>query len=89
MVESRIHNRKVVSLSLGPAEIVGGGSECTTLSPPSIPRRGTLEQGTEPSTAPRAPQHLMASLWSGCVFTVCVCSLQCLCTWMVNSEHEF
>ncbi len=54
MVESRTHNRKVASLSLGPAGIVGEGSECTALSPPSIPRRGALEQGTEPPTAPRA-----------------------------------
>ncbi len=38
MVESRTCNPKVVSLSLGPAGTVGGGSECTTLSPPSIPR---------------------------------------------------
>ncbi len=38
MVESRTCNPKVVSLSLGPAGTVGGGSECTALSPPSIPR---------------------------------------------------
>ncbi len=37
MVESRTHNRKVASSSLGPAGIVGGGSECTALSPPTIP----------------------------------------------------
>ncbi len=33
MVERQTHNRKVASLSLGPAGIVGGGSECTALSP--------------------------------------------------------
>ncbi len=38
MVESRTHNPKVVSSSRGPAGIVGGGSACTVLSPPSIPR---------------------------------------------------
>ncbi len=32
------HNRKVASSSLGPAGIVGGGSDCTALSPPLIPR---------------------------------------------------
>uniref|UniRef100_A0A9J8D7B5 DENN domain containing 4B n=1 Tax=Cyprinus carpio carpio TaxID=630221 RepID=A0A9J8D7B5_CYPCA len=34
---------------------------------------GALEQGIEPPTAPRAPQHKMAAHCSGCVFTVCVC----------------
>ncbi len=69
MVESRTRNRKVVSLSLGPAGIVGGGSECRAFSPSSIPRRGALEQDTEPTTAPRTPEHHC----SGCVFTaVCV-----------------
>ncbi len=42
MVESWTLNRKVASSGLGPAVIVGGGSECTALSPPSIPRRGAL-----------------------------------------------
>ncbi len=56
-VESRTHDQKVASSSFGPAGIVGGGSECTALSPPSIPRRGALEQGTEPPTAPRVPLH--------------------------------
>ncbi len=32
MVESGTHNRKVASLGLSPAGIVGGGSECTALS---------------------------------------------------------
>ncbi len=35
----RDSNRKVASSSLGPAGIVGGGSECTALSPPSIADR--------------------------------------------------
>ncbi len=69
MVESRARNRKVVSSSLGLAGIVGEGSECTALSPPSIPRRGALEQGTEPPTAPWAPQHK----WLPTALGVCVC----------------
>ncbi len=83
MVESRTCNWKVASLSLSPAGIVGGGSECTALSPPSIPRRGALGQGNEPPTAPRAPQHKrlptatgvcsLLCVYFGCVFTaVCV-----------------
>ncbi len=34
MEESPTLNRKVASSSLGPAGIVGGGSECTAPSPP-------------------------------------------------------
>ncbi len=37
IVEIQTYNRKVVSSSLGPAGILGGGSECTALSSPSIP----------------------------------------------------
>ncbi len=69
-------------MNLGPAGIVGEGSECPALFLPSIPRRGVLEQDTEPLTAPRVPQHC-----SGCVFTcvcVSVCSLEGL-----NAEHKF
>ncbi len=103
MVESRTPNRKVAGSSLGPAGIVGGGgSECTALSPPSIPWRGALEQGTEPPTAPRALQYEWlptAPVFTPvcvCVFTVCVCS-RCVCVHGVcvctldglNTEHEF
>ncbi len=35
-LESRTRNPKFASSSLGLAGIVGGGSECTALSPPSI-----------------------------------------------------
>ncbi|MCJ8745635.1 hypothetical protein PDJAM_G00132330 [Pangasius djambal] len=47
----------------------------------------TLEQGTEPPTAPRAPQQKRLSTAPGvcsrCVCVcVCVCSLLCVCTWM-------
>ncbi len=50
------------------------GSECTALSPPSTPRRGALEQGTEPPTAPRAPQYKWPPTAPG------VCSLLWVCT---------
>ncbi len=89
MVESQTHNWKVARSSLGPAGIVGGGSECTALSPPSIPRRGALEQDTEPPTAPRAPQHkrLPTAPWV-CSRFVCVQCCVCALGW-VNVEHEF
>ncbi len=48
----------------------------SALSPPSIPRRGALEQGTEPPTAPQAPQHKWLPTAPG------VGSLLCVCTWM-------
>ncbi len=65
----------IVSSSVGPAGIVGGGSECTALSSPSKPRRGALEQGTEHPTAPRAPQHK----WLNSVCSRCVCVHCCVC----------
>ncbi len=46
---------------------------------------GVLEQGTEPPTAPRAPQHKWLPTAPGvcsrcvCVFTVCVCVHCCVC----------
>ncbi len=78
MLESQTHNRKVASSNLGPAGVVGEGSECTVLSTPSISQRGALEQGTEPPTAPWAPLHKWLptdpGVYSRCVFTaVCVC----------------
>ncbi len=79
MVEGQTHNWKVASSSLGPAGIVSGGSECTALSPPSIPQRGALEQGTDPPTAPLGTAAWIAAHCCGCV---CVCSLLCVCTWM-------
>ncbi len=77
MVESWTPNRKVVSSSLGPAGIVGGGSECPVLSLHlQYHDWGALEQGTEPPTAPRAPQCKWLPTVHGvrvCVFTaVCV-----------------
>ncbi len=74
--EKVYNNRKVASSSLGPAGIGGGGSECPALSPPSIPRRGALEQGTEPSAVPWASQNKWLPTAPG------VCSLLCVCTWM-------
>ncbi len=78
MVEIRTHNRKVASSSLGPAGIVGGGSKCTAISPHSIPRRGALEQGTEPPTAPWAPQQCSCPLLRVCVHGVCVFTAVCV-----------
>ncbi len=88
MVEIRTHNRKVASSSLGPAGIVGGGSKCTAISLHSIPRRGALEQGTEPPTAPWAPQHKWLPTAPG-VCSQCLCVHCCVCAlgW-VNAEHE-
>ncbi len=90
MVESQTHNGKVASSNLGPAGIVGGGSECTALSPSSIPQRGALEQGTEPPTAPRAPQHKWLPTAPGvCSQCVCVFTAVCVHFGWVNAEHEF
>ncbi len=93
MEESRTHNRKVASSSLGPAGIVGGGSECPALSTPSIPRLRCLwavhthsseHTHTEPQTAPRVPQHkwlpTAPGVCSRCVCVHGVCSLLCVCT---------
>ncbi len=90
MVESRTHNRKVASLRLGLAGIVGGGSECTALCPLSIPRRGALEQGTEPPTAPRRCSILQWLPTAPGVCSRCVCVHCCVCAlgW-VNADHEF
>ncbi len=85
MVESRTRIRKVASSSLGPVQIVGGGVNVQRSLPPSIPRRGALEQGTEPSIAPRAPQHKWLPIAPGVV-----CSLMCVCALGWESvEYEF
>ncbi len=73
----------------GPARIVDGGVNVQHSLHPQYHDWGeTLEQGTKPPTAPRAPQHWLPS--------VCVCvfhySLLCVCTWMgemqsTNSEY--
>ncbi len=99
MLESQTRNPKVASLSLRPAEFLSGGSECPALSPPSIPQRAALEQGTEQCPAPRALQHkwlpTALGVCSRCVCVcvcsqcVCVCSLLCVCIRWVNTEHEF
>ncbi len=66
----------------GPAGIVGGGSECTALSPPSIPRLrwDPWARHRTPNCSPGAAA--LAAHCSGCVFTVCVCvftSHCCVC----------
>ncbi len=50
---------------------------------------GVLEQGTEPPTAPRAPQHKWLPTAPG-VCLRCVCSLLWVCTLDgLNAEHKF
>ncbi len=68
-------NPKVAGSSLGPAGIVGGGTECTALSPPSIPRlRGPCARHRTPNCSPGCPL-LRVCVHGVCVFTaVCACS---------------
>ncbi len=75
----RTRNLKVTSSSLRSGRNYRWGEWMYTLSPHSIPQRGALEQGTEPPTAPWAPQHKWLPAALG-VFTVCVCSLLCVCS---------
>ncbi len=87
IVEIQTHNRKVVSSSLGPAGIVGGGSECTALSPPSIPWRGALEQVTEPPTAPGVCSLLCVCTWMGkCRARIPSMGYH---TWLYVTTHSF
>ncbi len=74
MIQSRTHNRKIASSSLGTSGIVVGESECTSLSPPSI----AFKQGTKPLTALRALQYK----WLPTAPGVCVFTAVCVCTWM-------
>ncbi len=64
MLESQTRNTKVASSSLGPAGIVGGGSECTGF--------GALLKSTSVVVL-RVERTLCV-----CV-CVCVCSLLCVC----------
>ncbi len=78
--ESRTRNPKVVSSSLGPAGIVGGGSECPALS-------STFNTMTEVPLSKAPNPQLLPGRRSinGCPLLrvcVCVCSLLCVCTWM-------
>ncbi len=52
---------------------------------------GALEQGPEPATAPRVPQHKwLPTAPCVCVCTLCVCSLPCVCTLDgLEAEHKF
>ncbi len=61
---------------------VGGGSECTALSPPSIPRLrwDPWARHRTPNCSPGAAAY-MAAHCPG-VFTVCVFTCVCVCTWM-------
>ncbi len=89
MVESQTHNQKVASSSLGPAGIIGGGSECTALFQPSIPRRGVLEQGTEPPTTPRTLHHKWMPTAPGVFTGVCVHFCVCVCVRIYSFSRRF
>ncbi len=94
MVESRTRNWKVVSLSLGPAGIVGGGSrgallQCTVRSyrhtvrsPPSIPRRAALEQSTKLQLLLGHRCINGCPLLRVCVHCVCVHCCVCALGWV-------
>ncbi len=86
-LESRTRNRKVASSSLGPAGIVGGGSEYPALSPPSeVP----LSKALNPRLLPGRRSINGCPLLRVCVHGVCVCSLLCVCTLDgLNAEHKF
>ncbi len=71
MLESRSCNRKVVGSSLGPAGIVGGGSECPALSPSSIPRLSC--PWARHRTPNCSPGTTAPGVCSRCV-CVCVCA---------------
>ncbi len=55
----------------------------SALSPPSIPRRGALEQGTKPPTAPWVPQHKWLPTAPG-VCSLCLCVHCCVCARSIN-----
>ncbi len=79
MVESRTHNRKVASLSLGPAGIIGGGSECTALSlhlqhHDKVP----LSKAPNPQLLPRRRSINDCPLLRVCVHVVCVFTAVCV-----------
>ncbi len=55
---------------------------------------GALEQGIEPPTAPRAPQHKWLSTTPDVCVCVCVCVCACACACVctldgLNAEHKF
>ncbi len=58
MVEIRTCNPKVASSSLGPAGIVGGGSEWTVLSPPQLQHKWL-------PTAPGVCSRCVCAFWMG------------------------
>ncbi len=80
MVESQTPNWKVVGSRLGSAGIVvwGVNVQCSLHS--QYPDWDALEQGTEPPTDPRAPQHKWLPIAPGvCSWCVCVCVFIAVC----------
>ncbi len=90
-LESWACDLKVAGSILAPAGIEGGDCEWTALSPPSIPwLRCPWARHRTPSCSPGA--GAMAAHGSGCVFTVCVCSLlTAVCVHLdgLNAEDQF
>ncbi len=82
-LESRTRNRKVVSSSLEPAGIVGGGSECSALSPLNTTAEVPLCKAPNPQLLPGCRSINGCPLLWVCVHSVCVHF-----GW-VNAEHEF
>ncbi len=81
-LESRTRNPKVVTSSLRSGRNCRWGEWMySALFHLQYHDWGVLEQGTEPSTAPRAPQHKWLPTALG------VCSLLCVCA--LNAEHKF
>ncbi len=76
MVNKKIKNVYIyVYVVSGPAGIVGGG---VNVQRSLSTHNTTLEQGTEPPTAPRVPQHKCLPTAPG-VFSQCVCVHYCVC----------
>ncbi len=82
-LESRTRNRKVVSSSLEPAGIVGGGSECSALSTLNTTAEVPLCKAPNPQLLPGCRSINGCPLLWVCVHSVCVHF-----GW-VNAEHEF
>ncbi len=80
-VESWTPNRKVVSSSLGPAGIVGGGSECPVLSLSTFNTMTEvpLSKAPNPQLLPGRRSVNGCPLFQVCVHGVCVCVFTAVC----------
>ncbi len=64
--------------------VCGGGITSALFHPQYHDWGETLEQGTEPPTAPQAQQQYYCPLLRVCVHSVCVHCCVCVCDWMVK-----